>query len=118
MQHAVLACSRNKLLVPRIEHRNDSRIPVMLVIGSELMPPLELPRARVESDERVGEQIGSRTHVFVKVWPGTPHGNEQRVRVTVKRKSNPHRASSVLCTFGTLPRLCADLIACWRDIEA
>src|SRR6266478_1774310 len=118
MQHAVLTCSRNKLPVPRIEHRNDSRIPVMLVIGPELMPPLELSCTRVEGDERVGEQIGSRTHGFVEVRTGIAHRNEQRVRGTVKCKSDPHWASSVLCTFGTLPRLCADLIASWRHIEA
>src|SRR5207253_1212024 len=73
--------------------------------ADELMPPLQLPRLRVERDERVGEKIRARPRFVVEVRARIADRNQQQTRHWVEAVGGPRAATTMLDARRILPRL-------------
>src|SRR5206468_2860470 len=78
-------------------------------IRSQLIPPFQLARPRVERDCRNREQIRAGSHLVVVIGPRVADWNEQRAGFAIKRVRHPRRSAAMILRCRVRPRVGAGI---------
>src|SRR6185437_15718868 len=92
-------------LAVAIEHRRGDEVQVLPVLVRRLVPPFEGAGARIENDDRVGEQVGAWTVILVDIGPGVADRDEQLPGRDIERQCAPYTAAPGLGRLGPNPGL-------------
>ena len=72
------------------------RIPIVCVVGRELVVPTKLSRIGIDGNDRSGVQIVPLTHIAEQIRTGIPGSPVEQVELRIVRSREPGRAAAML----------------------